>query len=75
MTEKANPFATYDYRKTAEYKRHRRVMDRFRNMTLEEKLQTMVDAGILNEDLELTERYGGNPSKPKTEETSPAEDS
>ncbi|MEO1272347.1 MAG: hypothetical protein AAFX99_29975 [Myxococcota bacterium] len=62
MTKTNNPFATYDYQKTAEHKHHLRVMERFRQLSLEEKLQTMVDAGILDEHGELTERYGGEAS-------------
>jgi hypothetical protein len=60
-----NPFESYDYRKTEEYKRHRRVLEEVRNMSQEEKLQTLIDVGIVNEDGELTKRYGGDAPNPE----------
>jgi hypothetical protein len=53
-------FDSGSYEETEEYKRHERVMERIRCMSSEEKLQTLVDAGIVNEDGELTQRYGGS---------------
>ncbi|TXD39587.1 hypothetical protein FRC96_06940 [Lujinxingia vulgaris] len=57
--------ANYDYRKTEEYKRHERALARVRAMTREEKRQTLIDAGILNEAGELVERYGGTAPNPE----------
>ena len=58
-------FANYDYRQTEEYKLHERALARVRAMTREERRQTMIDAGILNEDGELVERYGGTAPNPE----------
>ncbi len=66
MTAKAkNPFESYDYKKTDEYKRHLRVLEEVRKMTPEEKLQTLIDVGIVNEDGELTKQYGGDAPNPE----------
>ncbi|RVU41038.1 hypothetical protein EA187_19245 [Lujinxingia sediminis] len=58
-------FANYDYRQTEEYKRHERAMEELDAMTPEEQRQTLIDAGILNEDGELVERYGGTAPNPE----------
>lgn len=52
-------FEDYDYRETEEYKRHERAIRKFREMSDDEKLQTFIDAGIYNENWELTRKYGG----------------
>ena len=57
-------FASYDYKETEEYKRHERAMQKVRDMTTEEKLQTLIEVGIVNEDGELTKRYGGDAPNP-----------
>ncbi|NCQ35687.1 hypothetical protein GW813_11590 [bacterium] len=49
----------YDYRKSAEYKFHEKAMKAFRELSKDDKLQTMVDAGILDKNHKLTRRYGG----------------
>ncbi len=49
--------ADYDYKNTDEYKFHLKALENFRKLSLKEKLQTMVDAGILDENGKLTERY------------------
>jgi hypothetical protein len=60
-----NAFASYDYKKTQEYKDHRRAMERFDALSPEEKIQTLVDVGILSEgDHRLTKRYGGDAPNP-----------
>lgn len=61
-------FESYDYRNTAEYKRHERAMNKVRQMTPEQQLQTLIDVGILNEDGELTRRYGGTAANPEDTE-------
>lgn len=64
-SEKSGDLASYDYKKTEEYRFHKRVMEKIRNMSSEEKFQTLVDTGIVNEDGELTERYGGDAPNPE----------
>jgi hypothetical protein len=60
MTEVKNSLMRYNYRETAEYQHHVEVIERLRQLSLEEKLQTLVDAGILTEALELAAAYGGD---------------
>lgn len=57
-------FASYDYKETEEYKRHKRAMQKVRQMNPEEKLQTLIEAGIVNQDGNLTQRYGGDAPNP-----------
>ena len=60
-----NPFASYDYKETEEYQDHRRAMDRFKALSQEEKVQRLVEIGILSEgDHRLTKRYGGDAPNP-----------
>lgn len=40
-----------------EYEFHRKALERFENMSHDEKLATFIDAGILDEDGKLAERY------------------
>lgn len=53
-------FDTYDYKKTDEYKRHEQAMQKVKEMSLAEKLQTLIDAGILNEEGKLIQCCGDN---------------
>lgn len=59
-----NPFASYDYKETEEYKTHKRAMRKFSELSHEEKFQELIDIGIFNEDGELTEKYGGDAPNP-----------
>lgn len=58
-------FSAYDYKNTEEYKHHLRTLERIDNMTPEEKFQTLVDAGIVSPQGELTQRYGGTAPNPE----------
>ncbi len=58
-------FASYNYRETKEYERHEQLLCKLRKMSTEEKLKTLVEAGIVNEEGELTERYGGTATDTK----------
>lgn len=72
MAPKSKAFKmVYDYTQTEEHKAHVRALERFDNMTPEEKRQTFIRAGILNEDGELVQRFGGtapNPPEPEDED-------
>ena len=50
---------SYEHKKSEEYRRHRRALDWFTSLSQEEKLARMVKIGILDENHEITERYGG----------------
>ena len=57
-------FASYDYKETEEYRRHERVMQKVREMSTEEKLQSLIEVGIVDEQGRLTKRYGGEAPNP-----------
>jgi hypothetical protein len=59
MNTSNSGFVLLDYKDTEEYRVARRVLERFEQMTDKEKFQSLVDAGIFDENGELTERYGG----------------
>jgi hypothetical protein len=63
MARTKSVFETYDYKKTDEYKLHLKVLDRVSRMTPEEKVQSLIDAGIITKDRKLSARYGG-PGEP-----------
>jgi hypothetical protein len=58
MDKESNPIVA-EHHKTKEYKFHQQALLQFENMSRKEKLQTLIDAGIYNKELELTKRYGG----------------
>ncbi len=58
MSKKITPVLN-EHHKTKEYKLHQQVLLNFENMSKQEKLQTLINAGIYNKKLELTKRYGG----------------
>lgn len=55
--------SVYDYKNSEEYKTHLRVMRRIAEMSEGEKFLSLVEAGILTRGGELTEKYGGKPSR------------
>jgi hypothetical protein len=59
-----NPFESYDYRNTEESRAHERALRDFDALSSDEKLESMKRVGILNEDCELTKRYGGDAPNP-----------
>lgn len=65
--EDDNPFDSYDYKETEEYEIHRRGLEAFDALSDEEQFQSMVRVGIITEDGELTERYGGDAPNPEDE--------
>lgn len=42
---------------------YRRMIAKIKAMTPEERMQTMVRAGIYTKDRQLTKKYGGNPQR------------
>lgn len=58
MSKDINPILAEHY-KTEEYKFHQQVLRDFEKMSREQRIQTLIDAGIYDKNLELTERYGG----------------
>lgn len=59
MKKSNGGFVLPDFKKTKEYQEHRQMLEEFKQMSDEEKFQTMVDAGIYTKEGELTQRYGG----------------
>ena len=59
MAEAISVFETYDYKRTDEYKHHLKTLERVSKMTTEEKVQSLLDAGIITSDRKLSPRYGG----------------
>ncbi len=57
-------FGSYDDKETEEYEMHQKGLEAFDALSDEEQCQSMVRVGIITEDGELTERYGGDAPNP-----------
>lgn len=64
-SENENPFESYDYEESEQHRLHERAMQKFDELSDDEKFQALVDIGIFNEEGELTERYGGDAPNPE----------